>query len=352
MKQAYKLALWTIAGLTVAQAHAGTTTLNLTKPTGNPNAPQKLRTVSLGSLADNLFSDMRQLELETEADIRQDISRMSAVKTIYAIDVDAKNISATFSGTDNYKVRLTVGNLGLYTKVKFDGVNVLCPSVNVAVRLENLRPTVTYNYYTGALEDIDVYYNRDVDVSCSGGLLSIPGISHFVNYFASDAATGVVDDLIKANLQQFAPLEQPGALFGMQEILSDSRVRGNVDAAERYLDIDIDNIIGNLVTGMNLTVSLKRDAHGYGKHQAHIGVYQTAPTITAAWGGQFNASAPGANRISKYALSGTWRTSSWTPGVLYNNQFIGAIAYNRAYGIPSYLGQKQVTIGNCGKACE
>ncbi|WP_241566284.1 hypothetical protein [Pseudoalteromonas sp. R3] len=122
MKQAYKLAFWTIAGLTFQQAHAGTTTLNLTKPTGNPNSPQKLRTVSLGSLADNLFSDMRQLELETEADIRRDISRMSAVKAIYAIDVDAKNISATFSGTDNYKVRLTVGNLGYIPRLNSMGL--------------------------------------------------------------------------------------------------------------------------------------------------------------------------------------------------------------------------------------
>ncbi|MCF2909509.1 hypothetical protein L1285_14380 [Pseudoalteromonas sp. DL2-H2.2] len=352
MKHPYQIAFCVIAGMALQSASAGETTLKLSKPTGNPNASQKVRTVSLGSLADSLFSDMRQFELETESDIRRDLSNMSAVKYIYAVDVDARNISATFTGTDNYKIRLTVGSLDLYTKVKFDGVDVLCPSVKVSVRLENLTPTVTYNYYTGALEKIDINYGRDVDVSCSGGILSLPGISLFVDYFASDAATGAVDDLIKANLQQFAALQQPGALFGMQEILADSRVRGNVDAAERYLDIDIDNIIGNLATGMNLNVSLNRDAYGYGKHLAHIGVYQSAPTITAGWGGQFNASAPGANRISKYALSGTWRSSSWTPGLLYNNQFIGAIAYNRVYGIPSYLGQKQVTIGNCGKACE
>ncbi|KNC67494.1 hypothetical protein [Pseudoalteromonas ardens] len=352
MKQNYKLALCVAAGLAAQSANAGETTLKLTKPSGNPNSPQKVRTVNLGSVADSLFSDMRQLELETEADIRRDLNNMSAVKYIYSVDLDAKNISATFTGTDNYKIRLTVGNLGFYTKVKFDGVGVFCPSVKVAVRLENLRPTVTYNYYTGALENIDVSYGRDVDVSCSGGILSLPGVSQFVNYFASNYATAKADDLIKANLRQFASLERPGALFGMQEILADSRVRGNVDAAERYLGIDINNIIGNLVTGMNLNVSLNRDANGYNKHQAHIGVYQSAPTITPSWGGQFNASAPGANRISKYALSGTWSSSSWTPGVLYNNQFIGAIAYNRVYGVPSYLAQKQVTIGNCGKACE
>ncbi|UDM63851.1 hypothetical protein KIJ96_23235 (plasmid) [Pseudoalteromonas piscicida] len=353
MKDICKLAGLILIGITTLSVNAGETTLKLSKPSGLPSPVESARSINIGSVADNLFSDLRSFEVETESGMRRDIAGMSKVKSIYAIDVDAKRVSATFSGTTNYKVKLTLKNINLYAKVKFSGIDILCPSVTVTARLNNLAPTATYNYYTGALEDLAINYNRKVDASCSTGLFSIPGVSIFVDYFASDYAKAKVDDLIKSNLRKFSELEQPGALFGMQKILADRRVSANISSAERALNIDIEETIANLVTGMNIYIDLKSDANGYGKHFAQIGVYQSTPTINSSWGGNFSVAANGANRINKYALtSGRWHSSDWTPGILYDGQFIGAIAFNRVYGVASYMGQKQVTISNCGKACE
>ncbi len=345
--------LITSVALFSSSLSAAQTDLKLSKPSGVPSPVEDAFTINVGSYADGLFSNLKQMELNIESKLRAEISNIDQVKSISYIDVNADRLVATFSGTAPQEVRMTVGSISLKAQAKFDGVDILCPTVKATISLSNLRPTASYNYYTGALTNLDINYRNNIDLSCSGGILSIPGLSQLVSIFANDYAEAKADDMVEAGLRQYTDIINMKDLFGVKEILDKPSIAGPVEQIEGRLEIDIDDMINNLFTGVNMFVSVHRNKNGTNAHQIQLGVYQTAPTITAGWGGNYSASAPGASHVNRYAYSnGSWHSNSWIPGILYNGQHIGAIAYNHNYNIASYMAQKVVTLGDCGKACE
>jgi len=352
MKQFFRVAGFaSLVGFS-ALSHAAQTDLTLSKPSGQPTPREDALTINIGSHADNLFADIKQMELDIESKLRSEINSIREVKSISYVDVNTDRLSATFSGSASQKVTLTVGSLDVKAQVRFDGIDILCPTVKATISLRNLRPTATYNYYTGALTNLDIFYNNNIDLSCSGGILSFPGVGKLVSIFASNYAEAKVDDMVDAGLRQYTDIINMKDLFGVQDILEKPSVAGPVANLENLLDIDVTHTINNLITGMNFYVGVHRNYNGANSHRIKLAVYQTAPSITSAPGGVFNTSAPGASHIDRYAYNGTWQPNSWFPGILYNGQHIGAIAFSNTYNVASYMAQSVVTIGNCGKACE
>ncbi|UAA38997.1 hypothetical protein KIH87_01090 [Paraneptunicella aestuarii] len=353
MKKTLQITGLVTAILFSAGINAAQTDLKLSKPSGSPTPREDAYTVNIGTLADGLFNDIKQMELNIESKLRTEINKINEVKSISYIDVNTDNLSATFTGEASQKVSLTVGSISVKAQAKFDGIDILCPTVKATVSLQNLRPKATYNFYTGALTSLSINYNNNIDLSCSGGILSFPGVSQLVSIFASNYAEAKVDDMVDSGLRQYTDIINMKNLFGVKSILDKPSVATPVAAIEQQLNIDITNTINNLITGMNVYVGVFRNKNGTNAHQIQLSIFQTAPTITSGAGGYYYASAPGASQIDKYAYSsGAWSSSGWTPGILYNGQTIGAIAFNNNYNIPSYMAQKVVTLADCGKACE
>lgn len=333
-------------------AQAAQTTLQFIKPTGQASPDRKIRSVNLQHYADGIFNDAKAMELDLESKLRNAMNNISKVKSVSYVDVDTSKLSAHFKGEGSGRVSLTVGNLGIKTEARVDGVGFLCPTVKAKIKMTNIRPRAEYNYSNGQLTDLNVTYGRDVDLSCSGGIFSFPGVAQLVSLFASNYAEAVVDDMIKDNLRNFMDIQNQKDMFGLKQVIQKPSVAGPLQTIEREFNIDVEQVANNLFTGVNLVVSVFRDKYGSNKHEIQLVLFQTMPTITPISGGRFTTSAAGADSYARFAYSGRWSNSDWTPGILYNGQFIGAVAFNKYYNLPSFLAQKQVTLGNCGKACE
>ncbi|MFT5755566.1 MAG: hypothetical protein ACI9LM_000277 [Alteromonadaceae bacterium] len=331
---------------------ASQTDLKFTKPTGVPSPVEHKYTLNVGTHADKIFNDLKKLETDVESQLRTEMGKISKLKSISYVDVNTDNLKAVFTGENTSRVSLSLAGLQIKAQAKFKGVQVFCSTVRATINLKNTKAKANYNYYSGQLTNLDFTYDKDVDLSCSGGILSFPGVSQLVSLFANNYAEAKIDDMIKSSLKIRTEIINMKKLFGLSELMNKPQFSHSVTDIEEEFDFDLTNALNNVFTGLNVSVGIYRNKNGSNKHQIHMGIYQGYPKITNN-GPVYSVNAPGASRFKKYVSTSNGMTAgSWSPGLLYNGQTIGSIAFNSNYGLYSYMTQKIVTIGDCGKPCE
>lgn len=332
-------------------ASASQTDLKFTKPTGILDPAEHKYTLDIGSKADSIFYDLNKLEIDVESQLRAEMRKISRLKSISYIDINTDNLRAVFTGQNNSKVSLSLAGLQVKAQAKFNGVHVLCSTVKATIRLKNTNAKANYNYYSGQLINLDFTYDKDVDLSCTGGILSFPGVSQLVSLFANNYAEAKIDDMVTDSLKEHTEIINMKKLFGLSEILNEPTISSYVSDIEDDFDFDLTNALDNVFTGLNVSVGVYRNKNGLNKHQIHMGIYQSYPVITNN-GPVYSVSSVGASSIKKYVSGQLTNDSGWTPGLLHHGQIIGAIAHNDNYNLYSYSAFKLVQLGACGKPCE
>lgn len=346
------LGLCSLVLCTPATLYADQTEIKFTKPSSSP-AQSYEASANVFFLADPLFADLAALEAGLEADLYDELLDIEELKSISTADVNIDALTATFTGTGPAEVLLTLSGIDLVAAGRFDGIDILCPTVKATVKLEQLQALATYDFYTGAIKSLGIDYHNDVSLSCSGGILSFPGVSDLVSLFAEDYAESWAHGKLEDLVEKYTDILNMKDLFGVAEILEDPEVSDAIDAIETAFDFDFRDAVNNLFTGVNIKLGVYRNRNGAGQHLIHFDVHQTAPTITSIGGGNFTVSAPGSTDFVRYLYAnGSWVESTWPAGLLKTGDRIGVLAFNDYYDLPSYFVSTTLSLGNCGKACE
>ncbi len=344
------------------------TRLTFSLPTGDRFPDVREESVNLGRFGDPVFAELRSTELDVENQIRDALNRESIVERVNFVNADFSDVDALLTGDGGGVVTASVGRLKLSASARIDeGIPILCPSVRARIDLENIVITASYNYFTGALVNLDASYDPDVDISCGtlGDLLGIPSLARL--FFDEDA---FVENSIEDAIMDFGQMENFQNLFGVMEILDDPNVSGAVSLIESRTNFDVSDFLNELLAGLNLRVGLFSDRFGSNENQILISGFQSPANFTFDASGSISTvssrsgisfSAPGADRFKLYidrrfigefrSGSHTILNTSITPSsrfdVLTENSIFSVPSFNQSYTLELVCPTSSGTRGRC-----
>ncbi|GAB4198552.1 MAG: hypothetical protein Tsb002_33560 [Wenzhouxiangellaceae bacterium] len=342
----------------VSQAAVATTTLVIKTPTGlySPNASYDQ--VNLGTLGDLAFVKVRAAEQEIAQAVNAELLNVPDVKSVDFTTVNIDVFNAILTGLSNSTVRLAVDGLDLRSRIRVDGVPLLCPTAKVTVDIDDIRLAGSYNFFSGALLDFDAgYADPDIDVDCNG-ILGLPIISDIFFFFFDEESfvEGQIEDAVMAAQE----MNNMFNIFGLAEVLNDPDVAPIVAQLEQRTNFDISGFLTNLLAGLNLQVSLRSDWNGINQNEILISGFQSEPDYELSASGSVSSvasraigtvSSPGANQFDLYVDSVYYGTfSSGNINVLtalYPDTRFDMIGFNDLFGVPSFNSSRRFTSSNC-----
>ena len=218
MKSLYLLFLALLSFQTFA-----TTTFTIRLPTGNAFPDSTVDNTNLGVAGDLAFVPLRLAETEVENQLRQALLAESDIRRVDSINANFERFDVVLTGQNNSVISARISGLELNTRIaiRVGGIaGIFCPTATVDVELDNITLSASYDFFSGALMDIDATFDIDVENPSCGTIANILGITAIGDIFVDKNSEA--EQAIESVLTDINQMQNLQDLFGLMEVLEDS----------------------------------------------------------------------------------------------------------------------------------